>query len=397
MDEDKIWDLSDEELEAAFKEAKEESQYENEEEVVEEGQPEDEPQDEIEDDEEVEEEAEEDLEQPEEDSDDDLETDDEAEEATDEDSEDEEGEPDEEPAEEEEQPEEVEEEAEEEVKEVQTYKFKANGQEFEFTDDEIKTQFPKIFGQAMDYTKKTQQLKPWRQTIDALESAQLGHDDVNLMIDVLKGDKEAIAEVLKRTSVDALDLDTENSKYVPKDYGRDDTTLAIKDIIDDISRDKEYTTTERVLSKEWDENSFKSMTENPELIRALHVDVVSGTYDKVQPIAQKLKVIDGGKKPDLEYYKEAGAQYFANLEAQSRREAEAERAKQDNEEKAQKKAEVDRVKATQKKQMANKVVAKKRKAAAPTKKAAGTKKVIDYLDDSDEAFEEWYRDRIENH
>lgn len=102
-----------------------------------------------------------------------------------------------------------------EVQEVQKYKFKANGREYELTDEEMRTQFPKVFGQAMDYTKKTQALKPWRQTIDALESAKISHNDVSLMIDVLRGDKQAIAEVIKRTGVDALDIDTELVNVLP--------------------------------------------------------------------------------------------------------------------------------------------------------------------------------------
>jgi chemotaxis protein histidine kinase CheA len=81
---------------------------------------------------------------------------------------------------------------------AQSYKFKANGKDYDFSTDEIVDQFPKIFGQAMDYTKKMQAIKPWRKTIDAIEGAKLNHDDINLMIDVLKGDKTAITEVLKR-------------------------------------------------------------------------------------------------------------------------------------------------------------------------------------------------------
>ena len=99
---------------------------------------------------------------------------------------------------EEEDPDVTDNEVEEETQPVQSYKFKANGKEYEFTEDEIKAQFPKIFGQAMDYTKKMQAIKPWRKTIDAIEQAKLGHDDINLMIDVLKGDKGAIAEVLRK-------------------------------------------------------------------------------------------------------------------------------------------------------------------------------------------------------
>lgn len=275
--------------------------------------------------------------------------------------------------------------------EIQKLKFKANGKEYELTEAEMREMFPKVFGQAMDYTRKTQAMKPWRKTIDAIEQAKLSHDQINLMIDVFKGDKNAIAEVIKRTGVDALDLDTENSRYEPKDYGRDDATLAIKDVVDEISADKEYETTHKILSKEWDERSFKEFTKDPDMIRLLHMDVKSGTYDKVQPIAEKLKVFDGGRQTDLDYYKLAANEYFKEqLEIQRRLQA-SEQQRLAREAKLSKQTELDRVKVAQ--QSRERVVEKveQRKAAAPVKSNAGTKKSIDFLEDSDEAFEEWYR------
>lgn len=337
-----------------------------------------------------------DLEQPiEEDSDNDLVVDEVTEEEVVTDSEPEVEVTDEEPAEVDEQTENTEDEELPEITETPVHKFKANGKEYSFTPEEMMEQFPKIFGQAMDYTKKTQALKPWRKTIDAIESARLGHDDINLMIDVFKGDKNAIAELIKRTGVDALDLDTENSKYVPKDYGRDDTALAIKDIVDEISADKEYETTHRILSKEWDERSFSELTKDPELIRLLHVDVKSGMYDKVQPIAEKMKVFDRGRQSDLDYYKAAAQEYF-RAEAETERRAKAiEDQRLAREAKLARQAEIERVKATQIKQAAVREQAVVRKAAAPVKSNAGTKKTVtDYLDESEEAYDEWYKTNV---
>ena len=278
-----------------------------------------------------------------------------------------------------------------EVQEVQKYKFKANGKEYEMTDDEMKSQFPKIFGQAMDYTKKTQAMKPWRQTIDAIESAKLSHEDVSLMIDVLRGDKQAIAEVIKRTGTDALDIDTENSKYTPKSYGRDETALAIKDVIDEISADKEYDITHKILSKEWDDKSFAEFTKDPDLIRQLHVDVKSGMYNQVQPIAEKLKVFDRGRKTDLDYYLQAAGELFTEQDAEKQRQAAIENQRVQVAAKADRQAEIERVKATQQAREKTTEKVDARKAAAPVKAVSGTKKVMDYLDDSDEAFEEWYK------
>lgn len=279
-------------------------------------------------------------------------------------------------------------------KEHQELAFKANGREYKFTQDEIMAQFPKIFGQAMDYTKKTQAMKPWRKTIDAIEEAKLGHNDINLMIDVMKGNKEAIAEVLKRTGVDSLEIDTENSKYTPNDYGRDDKALAIKDIIEEISVDREYETTHKVLSKEWDEKSFKRMTDDPELIRLLHNDVKSGTFDKVQAVAEKIKVFDRGLKTDLEYYELASMEIAQQYQEEQRRAYDVERQRADREARLAKQAEIERVRKTQERQKEVEVKAVERKAATPTSRKAVSSKVVDYLDDSDEAFEDWYKANV---
>jgi hypothetical protein len=406
MNEDNLWDMSDDELEAAFKEAQaaqDSPETEMEAEALpepdfEESEPsvEEDTDEEVSLDEDTEEEIDDGPEQPEDedledsghDTSDESETDDATEEdgeAPDSDDLDEDSDVDDEPSSDEAD------EDDEEEQPVQSYKFRANGKDYEFSSEEIVDQFPKIFGQAMDYTKKMQTIKPWRKTIDAIEGAELNHDDVSLMIDVLKGDKDAITEVLKRTGTDTLELDTETeSKYVAKDYGRDDSALAIKDIVDDISQDIEYKTTHNVLSKQWDESSWNVMAQNPEMIRLLHTDVKSGMYDTLQPIAEKLKVYDGAKKSDLDYYKEAAQQHFAQTaeqEAYEERMAE----KQAKREAAEaEKARLAEVKAKSQKRTATKQASVKRKAAAPTKSAA-SRDVIDYLDDSDEAFDDWYK------
>ena len=381
MTDEQMFNLSDEELERAFLEARAQDNspetdieteigYDDSEETI-------------------------DLEQPEMDSDNDLVVDDTEDTETEADSEETESIPDEGTEVAEEQTEEDDAETVPEVTETPVHKFKANGKEYTFTPEEMMSQFPKIFGQAMDYTKKTQALKPWRKTIDAIESANLSHDQINLMIDVFKGDKNAIAEVMRRTGVDALDLDTENNVYTPKDYGRDDTALAIKDIVDEISSDKEFNITQQILNKEWDDRSFSELTRDPELIKLLHIDVKSGTYDKVQPIAEKLKVFDRGRKSDLEYYKQAAGEYFREIDEVQRRERAMEEQRQLKEAKAARQAELERVRTTQAKQEAVKTQAVARKAAAPTKSNAGTKKsVTDYLDESDEAYDDWYKRNV---
>mgnify|MGYP000057674084 FL=1 len=238
MLDNEINELSDAELEAAFKAAKAEAGVPV---TVE---------DTLVDDETYNDEVDE-LEQPDVDSDDDTSADKEDEEEVEEDSETEEDNLDEGAKADKEQPKATEDKSDEVVQPTQEIlKVKANGQEYEFTLDEMKSQFGSIFAKAQDYTKKTQALKEYRRTIDIVQNAGLSDNDLNLFADVLKGDKDAIAAVLKRTGVDALDLDVENVNYAPKNYGRNDTELAIKDIVDDISADKEYVITHNILEKQ---------------------------------------------------------------------------------------------------------------------------------------------------
>lgn len=393
---DELYDLSDEELEAAFKEAKNELN-----EPIGDN-PEDEDGYIVEDEtpEATDEEVEvDDLEQPEDDqdSDDDTSSDEDEEDDEEDDSEEEDDNPDGDEEESDEQTDETEEESEKEEQPPRKLKYKANGQDFEFTEQEVIERFGQVFGQSMNYTKKMQQIKPWRETIDALEDAGIGQEnlgDLMKAIDVVKGDKDAIASILKQNNIDALDLDTENDNYIPKNYGRDDTELAIKDIVDEISVDKEYDITHNILSKQWDDVSRQEFVKDPELIKLLHVDVKSGTYDQVNSIAQKLKVYDNGRRSDLDYYKEASGQYFQNLSIDQQKVAtqrQAEEAKQ-----AAEAEKIREVKAKQAQRASTKKASSRRKAATAPKKGGGNNKVKDYLDDSDEGFEDWYNNLQES-
>ena len=378
MSDNDLNDLSDAELEAAFKSAKAEIGST----VTIANEPD------VDYDDEVDE-----LEQPDVDSDDDTSANEEDEEEVEDDSETENEDADESAETEDEQTDNTEKESDKVVQPTQEIlKVKANGQDYEFTLDEMKSQFGSIFAKAQDYTKKTQALKEYRKTIDIVQNAGLSDNDLNLFADVLKGDKDAIAAVLKRTGVDALDLDTENVNYAPKNYGRNDTELAIKDIVDDISADKEYVITHNILEKQWDSKSREKFIEDPNMIKGLHIDVKSGLYDKLNPIMQKLKIYDGATRSDLDYYFMAHKQFIDSQRDASSKAEKAELARVENQAKVAEAEKVSTVKAKMAQQTATKEASVKRKAAAPTKKAVGTSK-INYLNDdpSDDEVEEWFK------
>lgn len=280
----------------------------------------------------------------------------------------------------------------------ETHTFRANGQEFSFTNEEILKNFPSVFGQAMDYTKKMQAIKPWRKTIDALESANIGQEDINLAIEVLKGTPEAIGEVLKRHKIDAFDLkaDEDTPEYTAPSHGRDEHQLAIRDVIQDLSGDPEFNVTRGVLDKDgWDNASWEFLTADPERIRLLHVDVKSGLFQQAQAEMNKLRALDRGRRADYEYYMEAARGIIqqnqqasiAEQQRQLNEQAEAEQARLAQEEAAKRAA----VREQGARRAATTAAAAGRRAAAPTAARPKAGGPVDYLSASSEEFEEWYR------
>ena len=252
---------------------------------------------------------------------------------------------------------------------VPTFRLKADGTEFDLTEDELK----QLASKGMNYTKKMQDIKEYREHVSAIKEAALSKDDINLMIDVLKGDKDALATVMKRTGVDALDVDVENSTYVAKNYGRNEVELDIEEVVETISRDPEYVTTKHIISSNWDKQSQMEFVKDPIKIKKLHEDVKNGIFDQVVPMMLKKKALDGARKSDIEYYIEAGTDYYQN------KAREAYHASVVEAEKAKKQADIKVVKEQEVKRSVVSETASKRKAATMTKPKTVKRSIDDYL------------------
>ena len=239
------------------------------------------------------------------------------------------------------------------------YKIKANGKEFEMTLDELKQTASK----GMDYLKKTTALKPYRTMIAAMEENKVSPEDINLLIDLKKGNKEAIAKLIKENEVDVYDLPEAND-YKPQEYRQSETALEMKEVLSTISKDAEFSRTSEIYAA-FDDQTKAFLNEDPSRIVGLHNDVKTGVFDKVLPLAEKKAMIDGYNAPFLQYYLQAGQEI---LNANNRP-----------------------IQTEQKQYVPPENRANKIAAGLPSSR--GDKKtVIDYLDEeiSDEDFKEWY-------
>lgn len=257
-------------------------------------------------------------------------------------------------------------------------KYTADGKEYEFTEKEIFEQFGTVFGKAMNYTQKMQKIAPYRKMISAMEEEGITEDQFNVAIDALKGNKDAIQSLMKTHNIDPLDIDgeAETDSYSPTQYGKSEFQQRIEEVTSQISSDPEYTTTVDVIQNRWDQTSRSEIAKNPDMISGLHNDIKSGLYDKVIPVAAKMKVLDGNSKSDLEYYMLAGAQIS---EAESSAKTTVAETNARTQEVADKSDQASSE-------------AQRKRAAASTRTRADKKGVTDYLeDDNDENFDEWYK------
>ena len=239
------------------------------------------------------------------------------------------------------------------------YKIKANGKEFEMTLDELKQTASK----GMDYLKKTTALKPYRTMIAAMEENKVSPEDINLLIDLKKGNKEAIAKLIKENEVDVYDLPEAND-YKPQEYRQSETALEMKEVLSTISKDAEFSRTSEIYAA-FDDQTKAFLNEDPSRIVGLHNDVKTGVFDKVLPLAEKKAMIDGYNAPFLQYYLQAGQEI---LNANNRP-----------------------IQTEQKQYVPPENRANKIAAGLPSSRA-DKKSVIDYLDEeiSDEDYKEWY-------
>ena len=176
--------------------------------------------------------------------------------------------------------------------------FKANGKEIapKTVEDVIS-----LMQMGANYTKKMQLMAPMKKAVESLNKAQIGESDLNFLIDVHNGDKEAIKKLLEKHKVDPIELDMENTNYVPKNNIASDEDVEYSDVLSDIQ--SSLPKIQEILTKQWDNQSRTELLKNPQLMRALHEEIEMGRFDEVQAQLEIEKTFGRYKgKSDVEAY-----------------------------------------------------------------------------------------------
>ena len=160
-----------------------------------------------------------------------------------------------------------------------------------------------------------------RKVSSMMKKTGITQADLNLLVDLKSGDQRAIASLLKGAEIDPLDIDVDalDGKYEPKDHSTNDFEMQLDEVVAKVKTRPRYEESVSVIMDSWDGASKDAFYKNPQILELLNTDMQIGPdgtsmYDKVTPLADKMKALDTGvKRSDLEYYQMAGAKILNSM------------------------------------------------------------------------------------
>ena len=225
-----------------------------------------------------------------------------------------------------------------------------------------------------DYHNKMKTLSPNLKIVSTLEKeGLLDQSKLNNLIDLSKKDPKAIAQLIKDSGIDPLDIDTdEEVTYKPNNYSVSDKEFKINQAIDDIRDTPSFDKTINILAKEWDNESKNLISDNPEIISIINDHVFNGVFDKVQSVVDTERALGRLQVPDVVAYRQV-AEHLQSQGALSNQ---------------QESVRPPPASVTKTKAQDPAVVQQKRKAAAGTRKTAGKtdSASANYLNMTDDEF-----------
>jgi hypothetical protein len=189
---------------------------------------------------------------------------------------------------------------------------KANGKEIKLTSvDEVIA----LMQQGANYTRKMQELAPARKVLMMLQNNELlDADKLSFLIDLEKGNPEAIKKLVKDKGIDVMDIDTESEPaYQAGDNVVTDAEVGFRTVLDEISSSDAGKQTLTLINTTWDDASKKKLWDEPSVMQVVHQQRETGVYDLIATEVERrttLGLIPAGT-PFLQAYTIVGNEWAA--------------------------------------------------------------------------------------
>lgn len=178
----------------------------------------------------------------------------------------------------------------EELYKVITAPFKANGKEYTIDSPE---EAISLMQMGANYNKKMAAIKPSLRLLKTLEvNKLLDEDKLNYLIDLSKGNPDAISKLLSDTEFDSYSVDADAAeKYKPTSHGVSETLVDFDMIIEEIQETPKFGETAQIVSKKWDDESRTVISNNPQYLRWINEHVHNGVYDRIASVVEKERIL----------------------------------------------------------------------------------------------------------
>lgn len=170
-----------------------------------------------------------------------------------------------------------------------------------------------LLHKGLNYSRKTEELAKVRKVADYAEQHSIGLDDLELLANLKAGNKQALAELAKRNSVDIYsDVDSEAS-YQPNQEVAYRELSEVDMVAQEIAQDEALYGRVKDALTYVPRNFAESVVSDAKLLRAFSEDIANGVADKVMPIAIRNHAANGGDF--LQHYINVANQIFATQDA----------------------------------------------------------------------------------
>lgn len=143
-----------------------------------------------------------------------------------------------------------------------------------------------------NYTKRMQEIKPYRKIIMMLENNDLKDEDkIGYLIDLYNKDEAAIQKLLKEANIDPLDIDVDSEPtYQGGRHTISNEEEAFVSVLREVKAEPNGAETIAMFNS-WDEGSKEAIWRDPNLVRIIHGHKQSGIFDTVMEEVERQRLL----------------------------------------------------------------------------------------------------------
>lgn len=185
--------------------------------------------------------------------------------------------------------------------------FKANGKTVELRSPDEAIQLMQM---GANYTKKMQEIKPYRKVLMMLQNNELMDEDkLAYLIDLDKKDPAAIKKLLKDAEIDPFDLDLDSEDtYQAGNHRISDQEINFTTIMEEVRDSPAGNETLMEITSSWDSASKELLWASPEVMKHVYQHRRIGIYDTIKSEVERQKTLGniGPNVPFIHAYKQVG-------------------------------------------------------------------------------------------